>query len=189
MQFIPRATTGNIPTAQSPGNDPDVEDAMSASYGDTAAFERIYHRHALRLFGLANRFLGPDLAEDALQDVFVHAWERLAQFRGDSLFATWLQRLAINVLIRQATTARRITQRFTTNDVATIPANEAGIETHMDVHAALGRLTEDLRLVVVLHDLEGFGHREIADSVGISLSASKMRLHRGRMQLREWLLP
>jgi RNA polymerase sigma-70 factor (ECF subfamily) len=189
MRLIPRATRSDIPAARSPGSDPDLEDAVSASDGDTAAFERIYHRHALRLFGLANRFLGPDLAEDALQDVFVHAWERLAQFRGESLFATWLHRLAINVLIRQASTARRITQRLTTQDVAKLPSTEAGIDTRMDVHAALGRLSEEVRIVVVLHDLDGFGHREIADSVGISVSASKMRLHRGRMQLREWLLP
>ncbi len=185
MRLIPNALPDQITT---PGNDADAIDAKRAADGDAAAFERIYHRHGVRVFALAKRFLGPDLAEDALQDVFVHAWERLGQFRGESLFSSWLYRLAINVLLRQGITARQIARRFTASDVALLASSPANIESELDVEAALARLGEDVRIVVVLHDLDGFGHREIADSLGISVSASKMRLHRGRMQLREWLV-
>jgi len=190
MRLIPRRPTNEFPAAFGTGRgDPDAMDAVRAASGDIAAFERIYHRHGAKIFALATRFLGRDLAEDALQDAFIHAWEGLAQFRGDSLFATWLHRIAVNVFLRQATTARRIERRFAATDIATLAGTEASLETKMDVEAALRRLSEELRIVVVLHDLEGFGHREIADTLGISPSASKMRLHRARMQLREWLVP
>ncbi len=174
---------------RAPRTDTDTTDAALAAQGDVAAFERIYRRHGPRLFRLARRFLGADLAEDAVQDVFVQAWDRLSQFRGESLFGSWLHRVAINVLLRQAITARRIAQRMASTDVDLLPARTISTDTRMDVDAALGHLSEDLRAVVILHDLEGFGHREIADTLGLSVSASKMRLHRGRMQLREWLLP
>ena len=169
-------------------NDPDALDVPRAIEGDTAAFERIYHRHAARIFILAKRSLGADLAEDALQDVFIHAWERLAQFRGEALFGSWLYRLAVNVIMRQAVSVRRIAQRLSSDDVDTMSASRSTIEAVIDVDAALARLSEETRIVVLLHDMEGFGHSEIADAVGISVSASKMRLHRGRMQLREWLI-
>ncbi|MBA3404873.1 MAG: RNA polymerase subunit sigma-24, partial [Gemmatimonadaceae bacterium] len=87
-------------TVDAARSDADAVDAALAANGDIAAFERLYRRHSPRLFILARRFLGTDLAEDALQDIFVLAWDRLIQFRGESSFGSWLHRLAINVVIR-----------------------------------------------------------------------------------------
>ena len=185
MRLVRNTTTAHVDAAE---NDPDARDVTRATGGDAAAFERIYRRHAARIFILAKRSLGADLAEDALQDVFVHAWDRLGQFRGDALFGSWLYRLAVNVVMRQAVTVRRIAQRVSAGDVDSMPAARSTIETVIDVDAALAKLSEETRIVVVLHDIEGFGHNEIADTLGISISASKMRLPRGRMQLREWLI-
>jgi RNA polymerase sigma factor (sigma-70 family) len=168
-------------------SDPDGHDVARAAAGDTQAFERIYARHAPRLYRVARRLVGNELAEDALQDVFVHTWSRLSQFRGDAQFGTWLHRLAINILLRQATTTRRMAARLSDGNVERIYTSGPHHASRIDVSTALARLSEELRAVVVLHDMEGHTHEGIADLLGISISASKMRLHRARMQLREWL--
>ncbi|HKS04888.1 MAG TPA: RNA polymerase sigma factor [Gemmatimonadaceae bacterium] len=172
-----------------PAPDPDARDAARAARGDTRAFERLYVAHAARVQTLARRMVGRDLADDATQDVFIHAWEHLGQFRGEARFGTWLHRLAVNLLLRRAEVARRITARIAPGTIEELHAPSSSPETRMDVDAALARLGPGLREVVVLHDLEGYRHEEIADVLAISVSASKMRLHRGRMLLREWLRP
>lgn len=168
--------------------DPDAADVSLALQSDTHAFERMYRRHAPRLHALAVKFVGTDMADDALQDIFVHAWDRLSQFRGDALFGTWLHRLSVNLLIRQADTVRRVARRFGHTDPDDTAAHVPPPHTRLDVDSALRRLAPEIRVVVVLHDLEGYAHSEIATTLGISTSASKMRLHRGRLQLREWLV-
>jgi RNA polymerase sigma-70 factor (ECF subfamily) len=172
----------------SAGDDADTRDATLASQGDAEAFARLYARHAARLHLLAKRMLGSDFADDALQDVFVHTWSALGQFRGDSRFGTWLYRLAVNIYLRQSETVRRLSLRLGLTDPDSIsPRESSSLDIALDIDAALIRLAVDVRTVVLLHDVEGFGHDEIATTLGISTSASKMRLHRGRLQLREWL--
>jgi RNA polymerase sigma factor (sigma-70 family) len=172
-----------------PVQDPDAHDVARAVRGDPQAFERLYLAHAARVHTLARRIVGSDLAEDGTQDVFVHAWEHLGKFRGEAFFGTWLHRLAVNVLLRNAEVARRIVARIAPGFVEELDAPPANPEVRMDIDSALARLGPGLREVVVLHDLEGYTHDEIAETLAISMSASKMRLHRGRSLLREWLLP
>jgi RNA polymerase sigma-70 factor (ECF subfamily) len=168
--------------------DPDARDVARAARGDTRAFERIYATHSSRIHTLARRILGSELAADGAQDVFVHTWEQLGKFRGESLFATWLHRLAVNVLLRQAEVARRIASRIAPGFVEELEAPPIDAAAMIDIDTALARLGPGLREVVVLHDMEGYTHDEIADVLAISISASKMRLHRGRTLLREWIL-
>ncbi|MDP9205761.1 MAG: RNA polymerase sigma factor [Gemmatimonadota bacterium] len=174
--------------AVNPGGDPDWHDVYHAMRGDTAAFERIFRSHATRMQSLSAKFLGPGMAEDAVQEIFIHAWERLGQFRGESLFSTWLHRLAVNVLLRQAERIRRIERRLTHVGLEEVHARTDQPALRLDIDSALATLGDEVRAVVVLHDLEGYAHNEIAQTLGISISASKMRLHRGRMELREHLL-
>lgn len=168
--------------------DPDERDVARAARGDTSAFERIYMTHSPRIHTLARRILGADLAADGTQDVFVHAWAQLGKFRGESLFATWLHRLAVNVLLRQADIARRIAAHIAPGLVDELEAPLSDVATTIDIDTALERLGPGLREVVVLHDMEGYTHEEVAEVLAISISASKMRLHRGRTLLREWIL-
>ena len=165
--------------------DEDAGDVTRAARGDTKAFERLYLAHAARIHTLARRIVGSDLAEDGVQEVFIHAWENLGKFRGESLFATWLHRLAVNVLLRYAEVARRITARIAPALIDELHSPVRDQAATMDIDAALARLGSGLREVVVLHDMEGYTHDEIADALAISISASKMRLHRGRTLLRE----
>ena len=164
----------------------DAADAALAARGDVAAFERLYRRHAPRVHSLARRLLGAVEADDAVQDVFVRVWSKLATFRGESGFATWLHRLATNVCLRRAASTRR-TELDDFVDLDTLPARSAEPGIHLDLAAALDRLTPALRHVVVLFDLEGYSHEEIAAVLGISADSSKMRLHRGRSALRALL--
>ena len=168
--------------------DPDAHNVARAVRGDTLAFEQLYLAHSVRIQTLARRILGHDLAEDGAQEVFVHAWEQIGKFRGEARFATWLHRLAVNVLLRQAEVVRRITGGAAPQFPEELEAPAVDQAGSMDIDSALARLGAGLREVVVLHDMEGYTHDEIAETLAISISASKMRLHRARTLLREWIL-
>jgi RNA polymerase sigma factor (sigma-70 family) len=163
-------------------HDIDRADVALAAAGDARAFERIYWRHAARIKALARRFLGSSEADDGTQEVFVRAWSRLGQFRGDSAFGTWLHRLAVNVLLR-ALERQRKGPPSDMHDPALLEARST--DRDVDLERALQSLPAGLREVVVLHDMESYTHAEIASSLAIGVSASKMRLHRGRSALRQ----
>jgi RNA polymerase sigma-70 factor (ECF subfamily) len=169
--------------------DPDAEDMRLALAGDARAFERIYRRHAARIHSLARRLLGPEEADEATQDAFVRAWEKLSLFRGDALFGTWLYRLAINVMLgRRGSTARR-QERFGGGDPSVLPLSgrRERVDLKVDFERAVAELPAGARQVFVLHDVEGFTHEEIAAQLAVSVGTSKSQLHRARMTLRQYL--
>lgn len=173
-----------IPPAPHPGAMTaglDQVDVRLAAAGNTEAFGRLYWRHAARIKGLARRLLGPEHAEDGTQEVFVRAWHRLSQFRGDAAFGTWLHRLAVNVLLRERERARRHAAVDVALESLAAPLPPAP---DVDLERALATLPDGIREVVVLHDMESYTHDEISRILGIGVSASKMRLHRGRLALR-----
>jgi RNA polymerase sigma factor (sigma-70 family) len=164
--------------------DVDLADAKLAARGDAVAFGRLYWRHAARITALARRLLGLADAEDGTQEVFVRAWHRLHQFRGDAAFATWLHRLAVNVLLRELKRSQKhLPEDTPLESIAINPAPAIDI----DLERALATLPLGIREVVVLHDMESYTHHEIGRLLGIGQSASKMRLHRGRSALRALL--
>ena len=170
-------------------SDEDVSDVAAAAAGDVRAFERVYRRHVSRIHSTAVRMLGPEEADDATQDVFVRAWQRLGQFRGDSAFGTWLFRLGVNVMLsRREVVATR--QRRHVDDaelIDTLSARGASPELGLDFEAAMQRLPPGMRQIFVLHDIEGYKHDEIAAMLGIAQGTSKSQLHRVRMILRKYL--
>ena len=133
--------------------------------------------------------LGAEEADDATQDVFVRAWQRLGQFRGDSAFGTWLFRLGVNVMLsRREVVATR--QRRHVDDaelIDTLSTRDASPELGLDFEAAMQRLPPGMRQIFVLHDIEGYKHDEIAAMLGIAQGTSKSQLHRVRMALRKYL--
>lgn len=131
---------------------------------------------------------GGHLADDLTQDVFVRAWQRLDSYRGEAQFGTWLYRLAVNVVIEDRRKAGARPRLQDDEDVMRKLAVEAADEASaLDLAAALERLPEGARQVFVLHDVEGYKHREIGRLVGISAGTSKGQLHRARMLLRRCL--
>jgi RNA polymerase sigma-70 factor (ECF subfamily) len=167
--------------------DADRFDAALAARGDPLAFERLYRRHAARIHSLARRMLSGDLADEATQDVFVRAWQKLGLFRGESAFGTWLHRVAINVMLAKRADLAKQRGRFTNDDLALdmVPTRVAAYETRMDFEAALAKLPDGAKEIFVLHDIEGYKHEEIAELLGVTAGTSKSQLHRARMALRE----
>lgn len=169
--------------------DADAIDATLAASGDAQAFERLYRVHVSRVHSLARRMLGFEDADEAAQDVFVRAWEKLGTFRGESAFGTWLHRVAINVILGKRQVLGTARNRFVDGEEAVerMQAPRGHSEFHVDFDAAIERLPDGARQVFVLHDVEGFKHHEIAEMLGVTTGTSKAQLHRARMSLRKHL--
>jgi RNA polymerase sigma-70 factor (ECF subfamily) len=165
-----------------------MRDVALAREGDRDAFERLYRQHVGRIHGLARRMAGGEPADDLTQDVFVRAWEKLHTFRAESRFGTWLYRLAINVIIedrrKRANAWKQVDDEAAIGNVRVPPADTP---LGVDLAAAVSRLPDGARQIFVLHDVEGYKHREIGKLIGISTGTSKGQLHRARMMLRRYL--
>ena len=162
-----------------------------AQRGDQDAFEQLYRLHAGRVFAVCLRLAGDPAAARALaQDVFVRAWERLAGFRGDSAFSSWLHRLAVNVVLADGRAAARRERRVRTaaaGEELDAPDPRAWTPEQLDLERAIAALPPGARAVLVLHDVEGYGHEAIAEMTGIAPGTSKAQLHRARQLLRRAL--
>ena len=162
-------------------------DVAAAAAGDRRAFERVYRAHVDRVYSICARMLGDRVvAEDVTQDVFVRVWDKLPGFRGESAFATWLHRVAVNVILSQRTSIGAQHAR-TVDDplvVDQIPSAPAAVGDRIDLESAIARLPTGARRIFVLHDVEGFTHEEIGVRLGITTGGSKAQLHRARMLLR-----
>ncbi len=164
-------------------------DVALAAKGDSSAFERLYRSHVARIHSLTRRMLGAHEADEVTQDVFVRTWQKLGQFRGDSAFSTWLHRLAVNVVIERRRTFAiqrdRMSDDQTALDLATVPPARADLK--VDFEAAIEQLPPGAREIFVLHDVEGYKHREIGAMLDITTGTSKRQLHRARMLMRRYL--
>jgi len=170
-------------------SDEDVSDVAAAAAGDVRAFERVYRRHVSRIHSTAVRMLGEEEADDATQDVFIRAWQRLGQFRGDSAFGTWLFRLGVNVMLsrREVVAIRGRRHVDDAELVETLASRDSSPDLGVDFETAMQRLPPGMRQIFVLHDIEGYKHDEIAAMLGIAQGTSKSQLHRVRMVLRKYL--
>jgi RNA polymerase sigma-70 factor, ECF subfamily len=170
-------------------------DAAKAAAGDRQAFERLYRRHVNRVFSLCARMVADrGRAEELTQDVFVRAWEKLHLFRGDSSFATWLHRLAVNVVLNDRKSEGRRRNRFEEEDAEQGMDGYVGVVGMvlapgdlLDLEQAITKLPPGARRVFTLHDVQGYKHEEIAEMLGVTTGATKAQLHRARMLLREAL--
>jgi len=169
---------------------------QAAQTGDEAAFAALYDAHAGRVYALCLRLSAdPVVAGDLVQDVFVRLWERLGSYRGESAFATWLHRVAVNTVLEQGRAGRRRRLRVAISadfaglaeSVPDAPAREVDTGLRLDLEAAVLRLPPGARAVFVLHDVEGHPHAEIATLLGIAEGTSKAHLFRARRLLREML--
>jgi RNA polymerase sigma factor (sigma-70 family) len=173
--------------------DEDLQLVDSARSGDMLAFERLYQRHRDRIYGLIWRLCGGDsaLAEDLLQEAFVRAWQKLDTFRGESRFFTWLHRLSANVALSDRRSRVRRARHESPLEEATtrtaVGARDVSAGKRADLEHAIAQLPERARAVLVLHDVEGYAHAEIAQLTGMAVGSSKAQLHRARKLVREIL--
>jgi RNA polymerase sigma-70 factor (ECF subfamily) len=159
-----------------------------ARAGDREAFEGLYRENLGRVYALSLRMTGdPTVAEERVQDVFVLAWRKLRSFRGESAFSTWLHRLAVNVLLGEERASRRREARERVAAEASPGATSATGGLAVDLERAIAELPEGARQVFVLYAIEGYGHKEIAEMVGIAEGTSKAQLHHARAQLKRRL--
>jgi RNA polymerase sigma-70 factor (ECF subfamily) len=183
--------------------DPDAGLVQRAQAGEFAAFEELVGRHEKRVFGVARRITGrAEDAEDVTQETFLSAMRGLAAFRGDSLFATWLSRIATNHALKilrkrrglptQPLAEERDDEPFRTPEFIAEwregPEEAASRpETKELLDRAMEELDEKHRAVFVLRDVEGLSTEETAAALGITPANVKVRLLRARLALREKL--
>lgn len=169
----------------------DFDLVTRARSGDQEAFRILYDENVDRIFRLAFRMVGDEqLAREFTQDAFVRVWECLDQFRGEAAFSTWLHSVAVSVVLN----GLRKVDRHRRREQSLEDAGHLGKSPRQADPGIADRLTEAVdglpeiyRTVFLMYDLEGFPHREIAQTLGVAEGTSKARLFRARELLREAL--
>jgi RNA polymerase sigma-70 factor (ECF subfamily) len=176
---------------------PEAEAIRLAQQGDAGAFERLYQLHNRRVYSLCLRMVSNTAeAEDLTQEAFLQLFRKIATFRGESAFSTWLHRLAVNVVLMKL---RRKSGTETSLEQVTEPDEESGSPRRdfggpdirlsgsidrVNLQRAVDQLPPGYKAVFVLHDVQGYEHNEIAEIMGCSIGNSKSQLHKARMRLR-----
>jgi RNA polymerase sigma-70 factor (ECF subfamily) len=162
-----------------------------ARAGDRAAFDGLYAEHVGHVYAVCLRMTADaERADQLTQDAFVRAWRSLATFRGQSAFSSWLHRLAVNVVLEDERRTRRRERRVMI--VADLELNDAptrggDADAGFDLERAIASLPEGARRALVLHDIEGYRHEDIAGMLGVAVGTVKAQLHRARRLMRERL--
>lgn len=170
-----------------------------AKKGDEAATEELYRLHSRRIYSLCIRMVANQAeAEDLTQEIFLHAFRKIHTFRGEAAFSTWLYRLGVNIVLMRL---RKKSHPEVSLDEISRPNGDVmrraepadkidhakNMVDRLALQVALDQLPSGFKRVVVMHDMEGFNHREIAELTGRSVGNSKSQLHKARRRLRELL--
>ncbi|MFI5111776.1 MAG: RNA polymerase sigma factor [Terriglobales bacterium] len=177
----------------------EAEAIERAKRGDAESFEGLYVLHKRRVYSLCLRMTGNTAeAEDLTQEAFLQLYRKIASFRGESAFSTWLHRLAVNVVLMRLRkkglpqvsleeTLEPQQEGGPRKDIGTRDNVLAGSIDRINLERAIESLPPGYRMVFVLHDIEGYEHNEIAEMLGCSIGNSKSQLHKARMKLRDLL--
>ncbi len=157
-----------------------------------SGFEEMYREQAPRIYSLACRMAGsPEDGEDLLQEIFLQAYRKMDTFKGDSSVGTWLYRLALNHCLDYVRSRQAKMKKLTDSlDADAAPEPTGGRTTpiaKVDLDRALERLPDGCREAFVLHDVEGFDHKEVAEMLGIAEGTSKSQVFKARLKLRALL--
>lgn len=193
------SATGGLSEAMEPGDTEDFQWIGSFKSGKEEGFNRLVLKHKDRIFGLCLRMMAGDRdeAEDVAQETFVKVYQGLKDFRMESRFSSWVYRIAVNTCKnRLVSRPYRESRRHRDLEAAesegapSSPSPAQVLEAkgkRERIEAAIARLPEDQRILVVLRDVEGRSYGEIAETTGLNPGTLKSRLNRGRRQLQEWL--
>jgi RNA polymerase sigma-70 factor (ECF subfamily) len=163
-----------------------------AKLGDPTGVERLYELHRPRIYSLCLRHTGNVFdADDLTQDVFIQVFKKVRSFRGDARFTTWLYKVALNFVRLHAREQRRHGRFLDVNvseqRLCSVKSRSCNPAQRVALRQALSSLTPVRRLTLLLHDIQGFTHNEVANRLGVSVIASKSRLHRAHLTLRDIL--
>jgi RNA polymerase sigma-70 factor (ECF subfamily) len=177
--------------------------ARRATTGDAGAFEQLYRAHSPRVFALCLRMSGSrQRAIELTQDVFVHVWERLASWRGESALSSWIHRVTVNLVLSNVRGEQRRQKHEVDEDLSADSQQPGGdgkpsraegsvrpasVHEAIDLERAIAALPNGARTVFVLHDIEGYQHDEIAQMTGTAEGTCRAQLHRARRLLMEKL--
>lgn len=170
----------------------ETELIRSARQGDPTAVRALYERHAPRVYAVIRRLAGDEsLAEDWAQEAWVRVFRALPGFRCESRFSTWLHRIAVNSALQgRRGRERRVSREEPLPDlVAAGSVEPTDALLRIRIERALDRLPERMRQVLVLHDMEGYTHEDIAEMLGIAPGTSKSQLFKARAHMRRMLEP
>jgi RNA polymerase sigma-70 factor (ECF subfamily) len=184
---MPSVPSNRLTVNRPDGNSADLVARCQA--GDVDAFAELYRHHSPRIFALACRMSGStEAGEDLLQEIFLQAHRKIQGFKGDSMVGTWLYRLAINHCL-DFVRSRQVKMEKATDSLDREDAPPAGAAhdspvERIDLERAIRQLPPGCREAFVLHDVEGYEHREIARMLGIAEGTSKSQVFKARMRLR-----
>ena len=176
----------------------EAEAIERAKQGDAQAFQALYDKHKRRVYSLCLRMTANTAeAEDLTQEAFLQLYRKIATFRGESAFSTWLHRLSVNVVLMhlRKKSLPVVSLEETTQGEEDTPKKDFGADDlalagsidRLQLQKAVDDLPPGYRTIFVLHDVEGYEHNEIATIVGCSIGNSKSQLHKARMKLRDLL--
>ncbi len=179
--------------AQSGVSAEDTELVAAIRRGDSGSREALYHRYKRRVFALAVRIVGAADAEEVSQEAFIRIFRGLPKFRGDSALGTWIYRLSVNAALSHRSRRGAVPGAMSDPEVPIAaaliegpPTGDAVLRARLE--RALWQLPVGYRTVIVLHDIEGLEHEEVAQILGCHVGTSKSQLHKARGKLREILL-
>ncbi len=185
------ATTRTVPL--------DSEAIQRAQQGDSDAFAALFHAHKARIYSVCLRMTNNAAeAEDLTQDAFLQVFRKIATFRGDSAFSTWLHRIAVNTVLmhfrKKSLCQVSLDEPYSSSDGAKIRREYgardnrlAGCVDRVALAAAIKELPHGYRTIFLLHEVEGYEHQEIAEMLGCSVGNSKSQLHKAKLRIRELL--
>lgn len=157
--------------------------------GDKDAFKALYNMHVDKVYGLCWRLCADkSQAEDATQEVFIQLWTKIANFKGDSQFSTWLHSVASNITISYIRKQKSWWQKMVNIENSQQMYKEAESDLFdTELEKWIFRLPERARIVFVMHAIEGYRHEQIADTLDIALGTSKAQFHRAKQLIEEWM--
>jgi RNA polymerase sigma-70 factor (ECF subfamily) len=185
---------------QAPDRSREAEFVARAQAGDHDAFSELYLRNKRRVFSICMRMVrDSSLAEDLAQEVFLQVHRKLPTFRGDSVFSTWLHRLAVNTVLMHLRKGAlsvvsldylmtEVPEERAGRDFGACDLTQAGALDRVAIDRAVATLAPGYRSVFFLHDVQGFRHGEIASMLKCSPGNTKSQLHKARRVLRGVLM-
>jgi len=160
-----------------------------AADGDARAIRTLYDRYSPRVYAVVRRIAGDDdLAQDYAQEAWIRAIRALPPFRGDARFSTWLHRIAVNAALQALRKSETRTKREgpVPEQIPVAPRRGDAL-LQRQLERALDVLPHGMRRVLILHDVEGYTHEEIGDTLGVTSGTSKSQLFKARAKMRGML--